>query len=258
MVKENDWWEEWKTNQLTVENFSPPAPAPENWNHNQINFGTIIEKMFGKYEDKSAGLLAAEGKAIENAVAEIFGLRKANKRTILTDHCASGQRTLTELLFERKNNDPELIAKYITDCGPLIDPRWQEEISFDVLSPTKKPAGYFNRKFDLVTQNGIFEIKSKLPTNHDRIVVDLTMMSICWPVLQKGHVKKLDQHRKFRMFEPGESKSFSRISPKIGPTYAIVAPDGIVTNENIGLDMKIAKEYQAKFYEILLEMLAGK
>ena len=166
--------------------------------------------------------------------------------------------TLIEVITERDMNGPELIVKFISDTDPLNSPRWQQEISFDVLSPTKKPAGYFNRKFDLVTQNGIFEIKSKLPTNHDRIVVDLTMMSICWPVLQKGHVKKLDRHRKLRIFDFGELKSFSRISPKIGPTYAIVAPDGIVTNEDIGLDMKMAKEYQAKFYEILLEMLAVK
>lgn len=262
MVKENDWWEVWKTNQIGVKNLSPQVLPPvlitEKWNGYQINFGNLVTRMFGEYIDASGGIMASEGQAIENEVARLLQLRRGNRRTSLRDHYVAGQQTLSQVLYGTDMNGPETIAKLIVDCGEIKNPRWQREICLDVYSPTGIHAGFFHRKFDLVTDKGIFEIKTRLPKNNDRVAIDLTMMSICWPVLKHGLVYKLTYPFKLIALKPGVHNSFDKITPKIGPTFAIVGSDGIITGEDIGLNMQLVKEYQTKFYEILLEMLAVK
>lgn len=259
MIKENtDWWQKyWQQNN------SDPLPTPpsktEKWNGYQINFDELATKMFGEYEDHSGGIMASEGKAIENEVARLLKLRAGNKRTSLADHYLAGQETLGQILYETDMNGPEAIAKLIVDSDEIKHPRWQREISLDIYSETGTPAGFFNRKFDLTTDHGIFEIKTRLPKNKERILADLVIMSICWPVLKHGFVETIVYPwNKLKALKPGEHNSFGKITPKIGPTFAIVGSDGIITGEDIGLNMRLVKEHQEKIYKILLEMLAVK
>lgn len=256
MAKENDWWKDY-WNQNSFDTPSTFSPKIEKWNGYQINFGGLIEKMFGKYEDCSSGIMATEGRAIENEVARLLGLRQGNKRTSLNDHYAAGQMTLGATLYGTGTVAPELIAKQITDTCEIKQPKWQREICLDIYSETGQHAGFFSRKFDLVTSSGIFEIKTHLPKNRERVLVDLAAMAICWPVLKHGLVEMIVfPWNTLRALKPGEYNSFGKITPKIGPTYAIVASDGIVTGEDVGLNMSLVKEYQRKIYYQLLEMLA--
>jgi hypothetical protein len=261
VAQENtDWWSGyWKTHNFDPSLPQPKIVTPEKWNGYQINFGDLIAFLFGKYTDSSAGIMASEGKAIENEVARLLGLRSGNKRTTLTDHFLAGQTTLGQVLYSTNTTGPEIIAKLIADCGEITRPKWQQEVSIDVHSPTGIHAGFFNRKFDLVADKGIFEIKTHLPKDPERILIDLAIMAICWPVLKHGLVQTITYPwDKLRALKPGVRNSFERISPKIGPTFAIVGTDGIITGEDVDLNMRLAKEYQAKIYRTLLEMLAVK